>query len=661
MDSWFFHPFVFLLATSLSFTIPGIILLSSDKNSRFKLHIWEKLILGTSVGLVCFTLLAYLLLLLNLTILLIPLIVIFDLLGLSRITSLKNQFILPSKNKVLLLAAVFITGIIGQMAIIAPSGLTNDLGVTFWSAHGHDGPWHLALVEEIKKGFPLQNPVFAGEKLVNYHFFSDIPLAMFNQYFQIPSLDLYFRYFPLLFSFLLGSLAFLMGKRLGNSFGAGLWAVIFAYFAGSFGYLVTLVQNRTIGGEALFWTTQIQSSIGNPPQIVAFIIVLAFLYLFSYFLEDQKNWRKFLLCATLAGSLIEFKVYGGIIILGSLSLVGLWQVLKEKKVYLLLLAAVSSLLSIALYLPNTTGSTGFLIWEPWWYIRTMIVVPGRLNLLDWELRRQTYLLEHNIKRVILLESQGFFIFLFGNLGLRTLGLIYTGNVFRAFFQNYLSMLFISILIISFVFPLLFLQKGVASNTIQFMQYFLLLMGIFAGITTNQILNKIRIPSLQVGLGVLIIILAVPTQLGLIYDFYKRPPLAKISAEELQALNYLKENTAKDSIVLTAPYNKYINLHKSTPPIWAWFDTSYIPAFAARHVYLADTEQVDIMGYNFRKRLEVLETLFKEENPLTFEDTLKETKVNYLYFPKILKPQADLTLTSLKQVYSNNEVEIWQVN
>jgi hypothetical protein len=81
----------------------------------------------------------------------------------------------------------------------------------------------------------------------------------------------------------------------------------------------------------------------------------------------------------------------------------------------------------------------------------MIVEPSRLNLLDWELRRQTYIYEHNWKRVIWLEGWGFIIFFFGNLGMRFLGLweyLKSNAIFK-----------ISI-ILSLVLPL-FLQKGVA--------------------------------------------------------------------------------------------------------------------------------------------------------------------------------------------------------
>lgn len=657
VDSLNIYPLIFLIAALLSFTLPGVVLL---EKTGLKINSWEKIIVGTTVGLIAFTLISYLLIVINMTLLLIPMVVILDVFALRKIRSLKSGLSLPNKKHLLALILVFGLGIIGQMAIIAPSGVTINGDLVFWSAHGHDSMWHIALMEELKKGYPLQNPVFAGERLVNYHFFSDVAPAMFSKYFYLPNIDLYFRYFPFIFSLLLGSLAFLLGRKIGNSFSAGVWAAIFTYFAGSFGYILTWMQSRTIGGESVFWATQIQSSIGNPPQITAFVIVLAFLYLFLFFLENQKNKKLMILCAMLAGSLAVFKVYGGVVVLGGLLTIGIWQLIRERSFTLLLLSAFSGILAAILYLPNSIGSTGFLIWEPWWFIRTMVVVPERLNLLDWELKRQTYIAEHNLKRVAQLEGTAFLIFLFGNLGMRFVGIFNMKTIVSTALKNYFHLFLFVVLTSSFIFPMLFLQKGVASNSIQFMQYFLLLMGIIAGITVSKFLVSFK-THLQIIIGFLIIAAAIPTQVSLIADFYSRPPVSKISNDEQLALKFINEDTPKNSIIMTSLYDKHFNQNASTPHIWDWFDTSYVSAMSSRRVFLSDSEQVDIMGYNLKSRARVVEQIFQETDTIKFIKSLKNTRIDYLYFPKPLKPAIDLEKTSLKQIFSNSSVELWKVN
>ena len=141
----------------------------------------------------------------KLHILLLPIIFLINLLALKQILKLPHQVTLLPKKKLILIVLIFTLGVIGQMLVIAPSGIYLNGDLVFWSSHGHDGLWHIALMEEYNKGYPLQNPSFAGDKLVNYHFFSDIASADFNHYFKLSALDLYFRFFPLIFSILLGS------------------------------------------------------------------------------------------------------------------------------------------------------------------------------------------------------------------------------------------------------------------------------------------------------------------------------------------------------------------------------------------------------------------------------------------------------------------------
>lgn len=643
----------FLIASMICFTVPGIFLL---KKSQIKLPFWENFILSTTVGFISFTLLSYLLLVLRVHYLLLPIIFLIVILTLKRF-GIPRKIPFPIKSKLTLILLVFVIGIIGQMLIIAPSGSIRNGDLVFWSAHAHDSSWHIALMEELKRGYPLQNPAFAGERLVNYHFFSDIAPADFNKYFGFSSLDLYFRFLPLIFSVLLGGLSFILGQRLGGSFMAGLWASIFTYFAGSFGYILTYLQNKTIGGESIFWASQIQSSIGNPPQIISSVIVLAFLILFLNLLKEK---RGLFVCILLAGSLIVFKVYAGVVLLLGLGLVGLWQLVREKRFQILSLFMLSSIISLILYLPNTLGSNKFLIWEPWWFIRTMVVAPDRLNWLDLELRRQTYIFENNWKRVIQLELTAFLIFVFGNLGMRFLGFGYILKNAKLILTNYFNLLFLLMIVISFTAPLLFLQRGVASNTIQFFQYVLLLLGIAAGITTAQILGKIKMNAIKIFVVILILMLSIPTQISLIYGFYSRAPFTKISRLEIEALNFLQNNTDPQSIILTPPYNKYLDLKKDVPDIWDWFDTSYVAAFSSKRTYLSDTEQVDIMGYNLKERSDFQNDIFFKKDPEDLGGKLKDKRIDYLYFPIPIKLEADLTKTNLKKIFSNPEVEIWKI-
>jgi len=608
--------------------------------------------MGSIVGFVALTLLSYLLILLNISILIVPIFFLVIILLATPFIRIVREIKIKLNIQTIVILIVFILGIAGQMAVISPSGVFKNGDLVFWSAHGHDGAWHIALMEEIKKGWPFQNPIFAGEKLINYHFFSDILPAIVGKYLPISNFNLYFRIFPLFYSLFLGASAYFLTKKLTASRVASIWATIFTYFAGSFGFVVTYIKNKTIGGESIFWATQPQSASGNPPQIISDFLILATIY-FLIMLTQQKEKLKrnvlFAICVILFGSLVSFKVYAGVVALASLGVVGIWQLIKEKRIQLILLTVIAGALSAIIYLPNTSHSVSFLIFQPWWYIRTMVVEPSRLNWLDLELRRQFYQAHGGIKsilRIIEYEGIAFIIFFFGNLGMRFLGL-----------KNFLKTnLYIkTAIIISLVFPLLFLQKGVASNTSQFLQYFVLLFGILAGIQMSKFTSKLKF------LTPLVIILMIPTQVGLLREFYSRPAFAKISSQEIEALKFVKENTFSDAVIATPPYNQYLDLKDTTPNIWDWFDTSYVSALTERRTYFDDYEQADIMGYDWKVRLEIKKTIFDSTNVEDVTSAFKESKANILYFPKILKPKVDPQNYGLTKIFVNDEVEVWKAN
>lgn len=610
--------------------------------------------MGSVAGFVLLTFLLYVFIILNIPILIIPATMLLVFFVFKPVVTEVKKIKIEFNAQTIIVLGVFIIGIAGQLAVISPSGIFQNGDLLFWSAHGHDGAWHIALMEEIKKGYPFENPSFAGEKLVNYHFFSDILPAMTSKYLPFSNLDLYFRIFPFFYSLFLGASAYYLTKRITNNFTASIWATIFTYFAGSFGFIVTYLKSKSIGGESIFWATQPQSSSGNPPQIVSNFLVLGALYFLITFLQ-KKNKLNFAICVLLFGTLSSFKIYAGVVLLLALGLAGIWQLIRERKLDLLLLSILSGILSALLYFPNSTGGASFLIFQPWWYIRTMIVEPSRLNLLDWELRRQTYIYEHNWKRVIWLEGMGLLIFFFGNLGMRFIGIWEFLKKSKDSLKNYFDLVFISIIILSFILPLLFLQKGVASNTSQFLQYFVLLFGILAGITTSQITSRFKF------LISVIIILMIPTQVGLLHEFYSRAAFAKISSQELEALKFVKENTSESDVILTPPYNQYLDLKDGTPNIWDWFDTSYISAFTSRRTYMDDYEQNDIMGYDYKPRFEIKKTIFESKDADIVKKSLSQTNANILYFPKAEKPKISPKDLGLSVIFENQDLEVWKIN
>ena len=605
--------------------------------------------MGIPVVFAGFTLLCYLLIVLKAPILIIPITILAVIFYWKTFLKEVKKIKIVFDKKTFIILTVFIIGIAGQLAVISPSGRFINGDLVFWSSHGHDASWHIALVNEIQKGWPFQNPVFSGEKLINYHFFSDIIPAIGNKYLRISNLDLYFRILPILYSLLFGASAYFLTKRMTGSFSAGIWAVMFSYFGGSFGYIATYIKDKTIAGESIFWASQPQSSSGNPPQIISNFLVLTFLY-FVYSYIKNKDKRSLFASILILGTLTEFKVYAAIVILGATVLSGIWQV-----------AIPAGILAAALYFPNASGSTSFLIFEPWWYIRTMIVDPSRLDWLDLEWRRQTYIYENNWKRVISIEVSGFLIFFFGNLGMRFVGLWDYLKSVKTSLKNRFNLLFVLTIFASLALPILFLQKGVASNTSQFLQYFLLLLGILAGISTAGFIKLLKHPVYKVIATVFFILLMIPTQVALLYQFYSRTPVVKISGAELEALSFINKNSDENTVILSPLPDPFFKIEGPTPNFWAWTDTAYIAAFSNRSEYFSDKEQVDIMGYDYASREAERKAIFESNNPALVKEKIKETGANLIYYPKALSPQVDFGNLELNLFFENSDVEVWKTN
>ena len=568
-----------------------------------------------------------------------------------------------------LVILMLVISILIQGFINFPSGLNYGDGLLFWSSQGHDGLWHVSLMEEVKKSFPLQNPLFAGEPVYNYHYFVDLIMGEFVRLFPfISSLDFYFRFFPVLLSILIGLGSFAFVSRWKNSYSMGIWAIFFTTLCGSFGYIVTYLRNGVIfGGETVFWASQNNSILGNPPHAIAFTFILSFLVAFFHYLKDRK-WYWFVLCLLIGGLLSGFKVSGGFVLLAGLGLAAVADIVFNKTYKTLFLFLPLAVFNYIVFKLLTHGGESFLIWQPWWFIRTMVV--ARLDWIDLEHKRQFYLDRGGFRgfaRVFEYELIAFLIFFAGNLGMRLIGFVaIVGDFFRKkIYRSPLELLLLGALISGFMMPMLFIQKGISYNNIQFIQYFFLFVGFYAAVTVGVVMHKLKNRTLQIIVGALIVALSLPTALGNLNEFYGpgTSPLAKVSTAELNALSWLRNNTDQNAIVLVSPYDKFLKdkYDYQPKPIFAWYSTSYVAAIGSRRTFLSAEEQVDITDYPLRTRLEPLKEFFMTTDTEKQKAFLDENNISYIYLPKDeKKSELDILGIGLQKAYENDEVEILKV-
>ena len=251
-----------------------------------------------------------------------------------------------------------------------PSLGKNGPGLGFWGANGHDGIVHIALAESLSRG-TFSMPFFAGSLIQNYHIGFDLILAFLHDVTFVPTLNLYFQILPPIFAILTGIFTYKFVFNWTSSEKSAFWATFFTYFGGSFGWILGK-------GESAFWSQQAISSLINPPFALSVILLLAGLILLTK-LKEKFTVLNFILSILVFGSLIEIKAYAGILSLGALFVAGLYLLIVNKKLVLLKIFAGSLILSLILYLPLNRNSPGLLVFQPFWYLETMMGLVDRLN------------------------------------------------------------------------------------------------------------------------------------------------------------------------------------------------------------------------------------------------------------------------------------------
>lgn len=633
--------------------LPGFILISKavDKSVGFL----QRIFLSAVASLTVLTLLFYLLSLLNIR----P--VIYGYFLVSTLVFFKYFFKKLKENISLrtvdlsgfIILLLVISGTIFQITPTFRSGLEFSYGLGFWGPNTHDGVWHLALINQLLKNVPPENPIFSGQILKNYHFFYDLLITGTTYLTNIPVTDLIFRFYPIIFSLLLGTgTYFLMQSLFKDRFSksnlniATAFSLYFVYFAGSFGWIVEYLRERHLGGESAFWANQSISFNLNPPFAISLIMVIAILQLLPMCSKNKK--LLIFILATLSGSLISFKAYGGILILLTILVVGILK----KSVPQLLVFVASLVISAFLFISNFSLGQKLVAFSPFWFIHSMIDSPDRVGWLRLSLSRNAGLTQGNWFKFLGVEALSLFIFIAGNLGTRVLALFSLLNLKVIFKENKYLFLFI-FSGLSLVIPILFIQGGNPWNTIQFSYYGLYMAAFISGVVLAKL--QFILPKLIFGLVIGAVLLLTPINSVTTASYYLGfLPHARIDSKELAGLKFLAQQP--DDTVLTYPYDKKLKNKIAEPwQIYVYDSTAYVSALSKKAVYLEDEPQNEILFTDYRKRLVASKDFFQRPDT----HFLTDNHIRYIYLPKGVNIRLDENSLSIKNIFENEEVIIYQ--
>ncbi len=558
-----------------------------------------------------------------------------------------------------LLFLILVVGSISWSLVMFKSGLVYPFGMGFWGANGHDGVWHIAIINSLAKG-SWQMPVFAGEVLRNYHFGFDLVVAALFVISKIPIQNLYFQVIPPLLAIAIGGLTYLFVKQV-SSKSSALWSVFFVYFGGSLGWLVTLVRTGEIGGESMFWAQQAVSTLINPPFALSLLILLLGLILLTK-LEKGLNTVYFLIVIFLFGLVGQVKVYAGILVICGLFVLALYSFLKDKKVFHLKIFLGASLVFVITLFPFLKNSSNFLILNPFWFLETMMGLSDRFYWPKFYEAMVNYRLGNIWLKGGIAYFVAFIIFWYGNLGTRAVSEIVLAKWLLEFKKLQSWQVFIgTIIFLGVLIPLAFVQKGTPWNTIQFFYYSLFFLALLGGIGMEVINKKINLKARIIS-SCAIVFFTLPTTISTLWSHYlpARPP-TKLSHAELAALDFLSKEP--EGIILTYPFDKQKAkeaLIDPPRPLYLYESTAYVSAFSGKSVYLEDEVNLEITGYNWQERREKVENFLQTADKNVARLFLIENSISYIYWIKGQRALLGEGQLGLVKIFENEEVDIYKV-
>lgn len=544
------------------------------------------------------------------------------------------------------------------------SGLLYPFGMGFWGPNGHDGVWHIALIASMSKD-SFDMPVFAGQALQNYHIGFDLLMASIHRLTNIPAHTLYFQIIPPILALLIGFLTYKLVFLWRNSYTQAFWATFFVYFGGSLGWVVTLLRGEGLGGESMFWSQQAISTLVNPPFALSLVVLLVGLILLLK-LQEKFAISHLAFSILLFGVLVQIKAYAALLAFAGLFVAGLWQFFYKKQKHSLLILILALPIAVLLLLPLNKASASLAVFQPFWFLETMMSYTDRVGWTKFYEAMTTYRFGGIFLKAIPAYILAFAIFWFGNLGTRALKEILVFKWIKKpgtidFFGVFMG----TVIFAGVVLPMLFVQAGTPWNTIQFIYYSLFFSGILAGITVGEWMEKNQY---KLVLGFAVVILTIPTIFATLTTVYLpgRPP-AKISHEELAALSFLKDQP--DGIVLTYPFDRgAADMAITNPPrpLYLYESTAYVSAFSGKAVFLEDEVNLDITGFEWRERRDESKIPFESLNESEVVNFLERNKIRYLYLVLSQTPvfgqrfrlgESQLGLTN---IFENQEVVIYAV-
>lgn len=652
----------FILATFVSFYLPGFLLFCRIK----KISILT-ILLSITVGYVLWAMQGYVFGYLHLRWLTYVYLLVVIVLAFPHRKAICNSFIYVwqsiLRNK--LIAGFVIFGVVLQSQVMFGSGLVTPQGMHFHGVNNVDGIMHLGYIQKMMTLFPPNEPGAYFLSLKNYHYWMDLSVAELARVWYLPAHHIFFQFLPLLFSTVTSAAVYVLMLLWTKSKLAGFWALFFFIFAGDATYLFMLVLHQKFG----FYTPVIDNGVTqfyNMPHAAAKMIFMTGLISFYLWIKTKINAWGFV-TIVLFSSLVGFKIYFGLFAgLGLISvLVGkiICNFVKNKKQKSLQIrvkaAFVSERISIILiimfaaiaagiFIPPNSGAGGLEYYPLEW--PKLFLGFQNLDMREWWLRMQVYEQAENIRNIIILNTFAIIVGLICIHGTRVIGFLPHKNLVKLLGWEHM-LFFIPGIIIFHVLGLTTLQKAGSFNVYNFFVVSTVIMALFSAYLLYELTKKKKWWAYTI-----IIVLVVLTIPRSVYEIYTAAyanitnTASLLPLGELKALQYLRENTANNTIVQAHPKNKLDNL------------SPYVAYFSGRDSYAAGIDVISAHNQPIKPNKEQLDVIFALQSEKAFADALKKRSISYIYLQNTPEQKLSFMYNAqyIVKVYEKDDITVYKV-
>ena len=245
--------------------------------------------------------------------------------------------------------------------------------------------------------------------------------------------------------------------------------------------------------------------------------------------------------------------------------------------------------------------------------------------------------------ILVLKMQELIIFLVTIFGVRIIGLI----PFRI--KNIVvkyTILFIPMVIFIFIGTMFLQEKGLY-NTFNFLSMSALMLSLF----TAHLISSIKLSKNQFALVfILLVLITIPRPIADLGEqiettFGKGEQAKLISNQEILGLNYLKNNTPDDSVIIADPENKRD------------YYSPYIEYFGQRPTFLSNLNILDSHQQPTEDRRKTVAEIFSSSGRNHLMQKLEENNIDYIYIKLPNAKAASINYKNGDIVFKNREVMI----